>query len=283
MSRPNYAPRTSYVGDGTLAQYTFDFKIEDLSQLLVIELDSLGAILHSVRGSDLTFLSSVSFDPSVGGGTVNLLVNLVSGHTLILLEANDAPTQPSEFRSKFGFTLIDIENALDRIAGAVQRLAYRMAGAVRLQDATDSDTFDTRLPIGIVGAAGYTIGVNSTGDGFTLFDTADLTVQSSFSILDNQAATDLAGETFDSASFAAAIIDYVVQRGTGVLVSGRLGLTYRNGQWYVFKWGEYMDAGSGPSGVTFTVSGTTIAQLRAACDAGAGNGKLYLRKIRFTK
>lgn len=283
MSRPEYAPRTTYLGDGTLAQYTFDFKIEDATQLLVIELDALGAIVHSVTGTDLTFLASVSFDSDNGGGTVNLIANLASGHTLILLQANDAPTQPSVFRTNFSFNLRDIENALDRIAGAVQRLVYRMSGAVRLTDAIDPTTFDTRLPIGIVGAAGYTIGVNSLGTGFQLFDTADLTVQTNFDLLDGQAATDLAGETFDSAAFSAAIIDYVVQRGTTVLVTGRLGLTYRNGTWYVFKWGEYMDAASGPSGVTFTVSGTTVAQLRSACDVGAGNGKLYLRKIRFTK
>jgi len=106
MSRPTYAPKETFVGAGNLAVYTFNFKIEALAQLLVIEVDDNGVETQRVLGTDTSvYLSGVVFDSVEGGGTVTLLANLPTDFTLILLQANDLPTQTFEFRNKTSFTL----------------------------------------------------------------------------------------------------------------------------------------------------------------------------------
>jgi hypothetical protein len=165
MSRSTYAPKESYVGTGSLSAYTFDFKIEALTQLLVVELDDSDVETQRVLGDDVTYLSSVTFDSVEGGGTVNLTANLPSNYTLILLLANDNPTQAHRFRDKGSFTLKRIESALDFLAGAIQRLAYRGKQAFRIHDADNEETFDAQFPPGVTSANGKYLKVNDAGDG----------------------------------------------------------------------------------------------------------------------
>lgn len=165
MSRTNYNVKQSYTGTGSLSAYTFPFKIEAKEQLEIVVLNSLGVEIQRVRGDDLTFLSSVVFNPVTGGGTVNLIANLPAANTLLILLANDAPTQPYEFSDKTSFSLKKIERALDFIAGAVQRLTYKTKQSLRIHDADDEETFNGQLPAGIGLAVGKAIIVNSTGTG----------------------------------------------------------------------------------------------------------------------
>lgn len=154
MARQTYAPKQTYVGSGSLATYSFDFKIEALTQLLVVVVNVLGVEVERVRGDDVTFLSSVTFSQS-GGGSVTLLANLPAGYTMVLLEANDAPTQPFEFADKTSFNMKVIERAYDFLAGAVQRLSFRASQAFRIHDADDEETFNPQLPPGISLPANY--------------------------------------------------------------------------------------------------------------------------------
>lgn len=165
MSRATYAPKEEYLGDGSLAAYTFDFKIEAKSQLLVIEIDDSGDETERVDGDDTTYLSGVVFDSVDGGGTVTLAANLTAGYTLLLLLANDSPTQPYEFGNKNTFSLKRIEAALDYAVGAIQRLAYRGRQAFRIHDADDEDTFDGQFPPGVGLALGRYLRINDAGDG----------------------------------------------------------------------------------------------------------------------
>jgi hypothetical protein len=169
MSRPTYDVKDTYTGDGSLAVYTFDFKITALDQLEVVEYNASGVETQRVRGTDTTYLSPtipVAFDAVDGAGTVTLAVNLINGYTLVLLLADDSPAQTYEFRNKGDFTLKLIENAIDRIAGAVQRAAYRGKQALRLNDNDDEETFDTKLPTAV---ASKLLGINATNDGLALY------------------------------------------------------------------------------------------------------------------
>ena len=168
MARSTYAPKDSYTGNGSVDTYTFDFKIESLSQLLIIEADNTGTETQRVRGTDVTYLSSVTFDEVEGGGTVVLAANLTNQYQLLILLANDAPTQPYELSNKTKFNLADIEAAFDWATGAIQRLAYRGKQALRLHDLDDEDTFNPQLPEGIADSENYdrTITINSDGTGF---------------------------------------------------------------------------------------------------------------------
>ena len=165
MSRPTYAPKQIYTGTGSLAVYTFNFKIEALAQLLVIEVDAAGVETQRVLGTDAVYLSGVVFDAVEGGGTVTLAANLVTNYNLILLLANDAPTQNFEFRNKTSFTLKRFESALDAILGSNQRLTYRGKQAFRIHDLDDEETFNSQLPAGIAAALNKTLIINPTGTG----------------------------------------------------------------------------------------------------------------------
>lgn len=166
MARTNYAPKQEYIGNGSLAAYTFDFKIEELQQLEVVVMDATGTETERVRGDDTVYLSSVTFNAVSGGGTVNLQANLPTGHTIILLLANDAPTQPYLFNNKISFSLRRLEAALDWIVGAVMRLTYRSKQSLRIHDSEDENTFNTQLPPDLAGNAGNFLKVNDGGDGF---------------------------------------------------------------------------------------------------------------------
>jgi hypothetical protein len=146
MSRDNFTARQIYTGAGNLADYDFDFKIESLDQLLVIVIDASGNEIERVRGTDTTYLDSVDYDSDEGGGTVHLLANLQTGYKIGLFLANDAPTQPKEFKSKRNFSMSNIESALDFLAGEIQRVAWLAQRAIRLNDMSE-DAFEPQLPI----------------------------------------------------------------------------------------------------------------------------------------
>ena len=95
-------------------------------------------------------------------------------------------------------------------------------------------------------------------------------------VTDGQSATDLTSETVDGASYSSAIYEVEILRGTTVLANGRIALQYVNSTWRVVTGGFMAEEANG---VTFSVSQTTtVAQLRAALDSGAGNGTIKLSK-----
>jgi hypothetical protein len=284
MSRSEYFPRQQYNGAGNLAAYTFDFKIEEIGQLLVIELDVDGNELQRVRGDDLVFLSVVDFDSVEGGGTVTLAANLPLDYTLILLLANDAPTQPSIFRNHGSFNLKDFEMALDWLGGQIQRLAYLVSGAIRLNDATDPTDFDMQLPLTIKTSPSTLVQVNDNADGFTLLEISALGLfnQTRHIVTEGQAFTNLLNITIDSAVHSSGIYEYEMIRGTTVFTTGKFSLHYRLATWYLVTWSDNFDAGSIASGMSFNMTGTTVAQLQVAIAAdGGGNGTLKIKSHKF--
>jgi len=172
MSRVLYAPKETYTGTGSLDTYTFDFKITADTQLLVIEVDDSGVETQRVLGDDVTYLTSVTFDAVAGAGTVVLAANLATDYNLIFLLADDAPTQPYEFRNKTSFTLRRFEDALDLVSGAVQRLTYRGKQAIRIHDLDDEETFDAQLPPGVATTNNKVLIINATGTGMDFGPTA---------------------------------------------------------------------------------------------------------------
>lgn len=99
-----------------------------------------------------------------------------------------------------------------------------------------------------------------------------------FSVTDGQSATNLSGQTVDSAAYSSAHYRYEVLRGTSpsqVMDSGEFELQYLNGAWR-FENGE--DVGD-LAGITFSLTGTTVAQLQAAASSGVGNGTIKIYRI----
>lgn len=97
-------------------------------------------------------------------------------------------------------------------------------------------------------------------------------------VTDGQAATNLTGETVNSASYLSAVYDYEIARGTTVFSTGTLSMHYRDSSWRLVVGTDNRDDDSAAHGVTFSISGTTTGQLRAALDSGAGNGTIKLKR-----
>jgi hypothetical protein len=165
--RPQYNVKEQYVGTGLLTEYTFDFKVQNAEQLRVIVLDPSQAeyddqLIFDDTGDHLTnFTTTLNSD---GTGKISLVNALGASFILMILLADDAPTQPYRFVNNDAFTLEKIENALDWASGQIQRLAYRMGRSFRLPERF-TGTFDMEIPeivpLGIPR-------VNATSDAFEL-------------------------------------------------------------------------------------------------------------------
>jgi hypothetical protein len=166
MSRPTYQPKHSYTGNGTLDQYTFDFKIELAIHLLIVVLDENGDEIERVRGDDTSYLSSVTFNSIDGGGTVFLNDVLPVNHKLYILLASDSPTQSFEFRNKTSFTLRRFEDALDWVQGQIQRISYRAKQALKIHDSENEESFGSMLPPGISDQGGSVLQVSQDATKF---------------------------------------------------------------------------------------------------------------------
>ena len=220
MSRSTYAPKQTYTGTGALASYTFDFKIEVDTQLLVVEVSDVDVETQRVLGDDVTYLSGIVFDPVNGGGTVTLAANLATNYRLILLLANDVPTQGYEFRNKSTFTLKRFESSLDFIAGAIQRLAYRGKQAFRIHDLDDQETFDAMLPPRVDLNLETTLMINAAGTGLDYGPTkADLVATLA------AAAAALVSETNAAASAAQTALDRIATAADVVTTNADVVLT----------------------------------------------------------
>lgn len=179
MARPSYNPKVQFTGTGLVASYNFTFKIENKTQILATVANATGSVLWEAKGDNTTYISDVVFDAELGGGTVILPAPLPSGYTLIIMEANEAPTQPYEFRNKFDFTLKRLEMALDFVLGPVQRLMYLIKRVPMLSDFDDLTGKSIKLPKAV---AGGIFGWDSTGM-YLRYYTADQFVSSSTGVL----------------------------------------------------------------------------------------------------
>lgn len=222
MSRPEYNPKQIFEGTGDLNTYSFDFKITNKQQLLVIAVDDQGEEYERVRGDDLVFLADLTFDPKRGGGTVTLQEELPTAHELIVLLADDSPVQDYDFKDKSSFTLGRFEDALDNLAGAIQRLAYRAKQAFRLHDLDNEEEFNTQLPPGIKDQAHRVFQVNADATGIEFGPRTDEIANAQQYALDAQNSAnraegyaDEAEESKDIAEDAANEAQYLLFDGAG--------------------------------------------------------------------
>lgn len=114
--------------------------------------------------------------------------------------------------------------------------------------------------------AGSGSGSSSGGGGWSAY--------AEHAVTDGQSATDLSGESFLSATYSSVDYDFEIIRGTTVNANGTFTLQKQNGTWRIAL-GPYR---GDIHGVTFTLSGTTTQQLRAALNSGAGNGTIKLSR-----
>jgi hypothetical protein len=98
----------------------------------------------------------------------------------------------------------------------------------------------------------------------------------SHAVTDGQSATDLTSETVDGTTYSSCDYHFEILRGTTVMSNGTFTLQYVNSTWRLVTGGaQALEA----HGVTFSqTQTTTVSQLEAALDVGAGNGTIKLTR-----
>lgn len=110
---------------------------------------------------------------------------------------------------------------------------------------------------------------------------AALETATTHAVTDGQSATDLTGVTADSSVHSSHIYTYEIIRGTTVFSTGTFALHYRNSTWYLVLGEDRSDDSAADHGVTFSLTGTTTAQVRAALSSGPGSGSIKLKRRVF--
>lgn len=155
----------------------------------------------------------------------------------------------------------------DAAASAVAAAASAAAAAA---SASSADVDSTAAASSAISAAAAAAAALAAG-----FDSN----HSPHAVTDGQAAANLTGETFDSAVYSSVYVLFEIKRGSGPysISLGWFQLSFNGTTWDLFE-GPY----GGPiHGVTWSLTGTTTAQLKAALDSGAGNGSIKFKKTSF--
>ena len=283
--------KNQYTGNGAVDTYAYGFKIFDDDEIV--------ATIRNTLGEETTLTKTTHYTVSgVGestGGNVALVNgafawldgdgDLKSGYNLTLRRRLSL-VQSTDLRNQGSYHPEDVEDQFDKQIMIDQQLQDQIDRSVKLPETIDDSDFDPNLPADIIdSSSNKVLTVNDDGDGWELKEASEVAAlagQTDHAITESQAATDLTGETLDSALYSSGVYDYEIIRGTTVFSVGRFSLHYRNSTWYFVQWSDNRDDNSVAHGVTFSLSGTTIAQLRAAVATdGAGNGTIKIKKHRF--
>lgn len=130
--RPEYKTRSAYLGDGATEIYTFDFKIVNKTHLLVLNVDPDGNVVWAVRATDTTYFTTTLTGET--GGSIDLVAPLPLNHRLIILLADDEPTQPAKYVTNDAYTMKQIENSFDWLSGQIQRIRYLLDRSFKLPE-----------------------------------------------------------------------------------------------------------------------------------------------------
>lgn len=132
--RPEYKVREVYLGDGIQNTFTFDFKIVNVEDLLVLYVDPTGAIVWQARGNDTTYYTTL-LNENLDGGTITWVTDEPAvGYEVIILLADDNPKQPSRYTVDSRYTMKKIEASLDTLSGQIQRMRYLLDRSLRLPE-----------------------------------------------------------------------------------------------------------------------------------------------------
>ena len=151
--RPEYNVREVYLGDGIQTVFTFDFKIVNVEDLLVLYIDPTGAQVWKTRGNDTTYFTTL-LNEDLDGGSITWVTDEPGiDYKIIILLADDDPTQPSRYTTDSRYTMKKIESSLDTLSGQIQRIRYLLDRSLRLPESvTDiiSTELATLIPEGVL-------------------------------------------------------------------------------------------------------------------------------------
>lgn len=149
-----------YAGNDVATAFPFSFKVFSANDLYVVRADATGAETVLTLTANYTVALNADQDANPGG-TVNLLVALVSGNTLTITSSLEY-LQPTDLTNNGGFYPKVISGALDRLTIFVQQLAESVSRSLKTAISTPPGV-QSQLPSPVPYAL---IGWNAAGDGF---------------------------------------------------------------------------------------------------------------------
>lgn len=283
MSFSTLTNRVSYTGDGATSVFAYGFPIIAQSDLLVTKrLLATGVETVLVLTTDYT----VTGVGMASGGNVTLVAGALAATYRLVIRRVRPLSQVTDIRNQGDFYPETHEDAFDNIVMVAQQLQSQIDRCAKLVETLTSSDFDPTLPSTVSASPGKFLGIAASGLAWSLYDSDSVSNPSAevqHAITDAQAATALTGQTVDGAVNTSAIYFYEILRGTTVLSTGFFSMHYRNSTWELVMGEDRMADAASAHGVTFSISqSTTVGQLKAALDAGAGNGKIKLRRSLFS-
>ena len=133
-----------YIGNGTLDEYSYDFRIEDETQLDVYETDDAGNQILLVLTTDYT-VAGVGVD---GGGNITRVAGNLPTDYEWYIRSDYPDTQLTAFESQGGFFPDVHEAAFDKATFVSQQQDDRLRRSLKLSDSDSSaETADMNLPV----------------------------------------------------------------------------------------------------------------------------------------
>lgn len=268
---------TAYTGNGVATSFSVTFPVRVNTDLVVYTITSGVVALKTLT----THYTVEGLDDN-SGVSVDFLVAPAVGVSILILRIRPI-TQATDIKNQGAFYPKTYEDALDHIIMIAQQHQDDIDRSLHLAETVSPSAVSMEIPYGTpADFADALIKFNADGDGIEivpLSDIAEVVATSSHSITDGQAAANLTGETFDGVVYSSVKYQLEISRGTTVFANVSAAAQYINSTWRIVV-GESIAEEA--HGVTLTVSqSTTVGQLRAALDAGAGNGTLKIKKIYF--
>jgi len=274
MSLSNLTIRSLSAGDAVEVDFTIpgDIIVDDSTEVLVyVKDENVDPTTETLQVENSDYTLTGAADVNSFHTTVTFTTAPASTDKVLIIRSLPL-TQTLDANANSSLSLLDHETAYDRIVAQVQQLQEQLDRSIKLP--LTSSTTGLELPEPV---AGKTVIWNTAADALENQSATEYfdRVTAEYSVTDGQSASSLSGETFDGTVYTSAVFDYEIIRGTTVFTSGRFTLQYLNSTWRLEDGGGEGSA----SGVTFSVTqSTTIAQLKAALDVGAGNGTIKLKR-----
>jgi microcystin-dependent protein len=161
MTIASASSRNNYIGNGSVATYSYTFKVFSYSDLLVTTADLSDVETTLVFNTDFS-ATGLGED---GGGTITLAANLANGFKLTIRRVVDV-IQETDIKNLGAFYPETHEDQFDKLVMIDQQQEDAIDRSITFAETVDPSDFDTTLPAALVGEANVTIITNATGDGF---------------------------------------------------------------------------------------------------------------------
>lgn len=196
MSLSSATDSVRYTGNGSVATYSYTFRVDAQSDLRVIKVTNDATPVVTVL--TLTTDYTVTGVGASAGGTITLVAgNLTSGYKLIIRRKLSI-IQDTEIRNEGTYYASEHENKFDELTMIDQQQQYTINRSVQLPESADTSLFDPTLPLSIVGAESKVATTNATGNGW--LDADDWVTVTDIAAAVTSAAAAAASETAAAAS-----------------------------------------------------------------------------------